>query len=120
MRPSGSPASRAPASARSPSLVLGDAVEPRDIGQQRPERRGRSHEQPGERLVVPGRFQPTLPQMDQVALGLDLARAAKLIERHRRATEWRFSDNDDVAVHDGLVLDRKCVERTAELRHGEQ
>ena len=69
---------------------------------------------------MPGGFQPALPQMDQVAFGLDLARTAKLIERHLCATERRFSDDDDMAVHDGLVLDRKCVERTAELRHGEQ
>ena len=65
-------------------------------------------------------FQPALSQMDQMALGLYFARAPKLIERHGRAMEWRLSSNHHVTVHDGLILDGKRVERTAELRHREQ
>ncbi len=82
MRPSGSPASLAPASARSPSLVSATPWRRATLVRSALQRRGRSHEQSGERLVVTGGFQPTLPQMDQVTLGLHLARAAKLIERH--------------------------------------
>ena len=56
--------------------------------------------------------------MDQVALGLQLARPPEIIRRDRRRTERIVAVHQFVGTNDFSVFERKRVERSHELRDG--
>ena len=64
---------------------------------------------------MPRAFDPSLPQVEQMAPGLHFAGAAQIVAIDHKVPERRFASYDSVTIEQGLVLHRERVERPAEL-----
>src|SRR4051812_8621329 len=92
-------------------------MQPGDIGQQHMKGRRRTNDELGQLPLVAAGRNPALPQVNEVAARLRLARPSEIFVVDGDAVKRRLTVDDRMAVEDGLILERKGVERTTELVH---
>ena len=94
--------------------------EPRDAGHERGERRGRPHDEHGQRVGAAAGLEIAFAQVQQVAARLDLACAPQVRRIDGERREWIRAGNDGMVRENRTELEREGVERLLELVRGDE